>query len=149
MKPLRTWVLIADGARAHILENSGAEHALALVDGMSFTSDHSATHELVDDALGRSGSAQGNVRSAGESRSDPHRNLKAKFAKQLSDVLALELSRGSFHRLIVVAPPATLGDLRSDMADAVKAVTAGELHLDLTKTPVHEVASHLGNLLTI
>ena len=149
MKPLRTWVLIADGARAHILENTGAEHSLVLVEGMSFTSDHSATHDLVEDGLGRSFSSQGDGRSAIEPRSDPHRNLKAKFAKQLADVLALELSRGSFHRLIVVAPPTTLGDLRSDMADAVKAVTAGELHLDLTKTPVHEVASHLGNLLTI
>jgi len=147
MKPLRTWVLIADGAHAHILENSGPAHSLVSVDGMHFAADHAATHDLVEDRQGRSFSSHGDGRPAIEARSDPHRDLKAKFAKHLADLLSKALAQGAFHRLIIVAPPVTLGDLRADFSDPVKAVIVGELHHDLTKTPIHEVAGHLGNLL--
>ena len=33
MKPTRTWVLIADGARARILENDGPNHGLTAIEG--------------------------------------------------------------------------------------------------------------------
>jgi hypothetical protein len=37
MKPTRTWVLIADGARARILENDGPNHGLTAIEGSNST----------------------------------------------------------------------------------------------------------------
>jgi len=71
MKPTRTWVLIADGARARVLVNDGPGRGLAEVDGLEFSADHSATHDLVSDREGRSYSSHGQGRSAIDSRSDP------------------------------------------------------------------------------
>jgi protein required for attachment to host cells len=147
MKPLRTWVLIADGAKARILENRGPGDSLIEVDGLEFAADHAATHDLVADRQGRSFSSHGSGRSAIESRSDPHRELKAAFARHLAVVLARNLSDGRYHRLIVVAPPATMGDLRDEISGPVRAAIVGEVTRDLTKTPNHEVAAHLKDVL--
>ena len=36
MKPTRTWIVIADGSRAHILLNEGADKGLSFVPGSDF-----------------------------------------------------------------------------------------------------------------
>ncbi len=159
MKPLRTWALIADGARARILENNGpihgdphhgspghgvTQHDWMPVDGLVFQGDHSATHDLVTDRQGRSFSSAGSGRSALESQTDPHRQQKTRFANHLAEVLAKQLQYGAYHRLIIAAPPATLGDLRSAISDKVRAVVVAEFAHDLTKIPNHQIASHLG-----
>ena len=143
MKALRTWILIADGARARILENNGPEHGLIAVEGMEFTSDHAATHDLVTDKAGRSFSSQGPGRSAIEARTDPHRDLKTKFAHHLAGILASELELGRYFRLVLVASPVTLGDLRRAISDKVRGTIVGEIAHDLTKTPNSEIAGHL------
>jgi protein required for attachment to host cells len=143
MKPIRTWVLIADGARARILENDGPGRGLKAVDGMVFRGDHSATHDLVSDREGRSQSSHGPGRSAIEAHSDPHRELKVKFARHLADILDREFDAKSFDRVILVAPPATLGDLRSQLSQKVQTKITGEVAQDLTKTPNSEVGEHL------
>lgn len=147
MTPLKTWVLIADGARARILVNRGPGRSLIPVDGLEFAADHSATHDLVADRQGRSFSSHGPGRSAIEARSDPHRDLKSSFARHLADVLARDLEDGQYHRLILVAAPATMGDLRGAISDKVRGAVVGEVALDLTKTPNSEVASHLKDVL--
>ena len=147
MKPIRTWVLIADGARARILENDGPGHGLIAMKELVFSGDHSATHDLVSDREGRSFSSHGPGRSAIDSRSDPHRELKTKFAHQLADMLARAVEQNSYDRLIIVASPDTLGDLRAAITDRVRAKVAGEVPHDLTKIPNGEVAEHLKHVL--
>lgn len=158
MKPLKTWALIADGARARILQNNGpvhggqghgeeghglASHEWMPVDGLVFHGDHSATHDLMSDRQGRSFSSTGSRRSALEPETDPHRQQKAIFASQLANVLAEQLQAGAYHRLIIAAAPVTLGDLRNAISDKVRATVIAEFAHDLTKIPNHEIASHL------
>lgn len=158
MKLLRTWALIADGARARVLENHGSSHGdlppvspghgqshndWLPVEGLVFHGDHSATHDLVTDRQGRSFNSVGTGRSAIESKTDPHRDQKTKFASHLAAMLAEQLANGAYHRLIIAAPPATLGDLRRAISDRVRETVIAEFAHDLTKTPNHEIASHL------
>ena len=149
MKPMRTLVLIADGARARILENLGPGHGLTAVDGMVFHGDHSATHDLVSDREGRSFSSHGPGRSAYEPHTDPHRGLKTKFAHQLAETLARELEHKNYDRLIIVAAPGTLGDLRTALSAQVRAKVVGEIAQDLTKIPNGEVGGHLKDVLSV
>jgi protein required for attachment to host cells len=149
MKPTRTWVLIADGARARILENDGPGHGLKAVDGLTFSTDHAATHDLVSDRQGRSFSSHGPGRSAIEPHSDPHRDLKAKFAHHLADVLAQRLEQHAYDRLVMVATPVTLGDLRAALSGPVRATIVGEVAQDLTKLPNDDVAPHIKHVLLV
>ena len=149
MKPTRTWVLIADGARARILQQLGPGRDLTAIDGMVFHGDHAATHDLVSDREGRSFSSHGSGRSAYEPHADPHRDLKTKFAHQLAEVLAHGLKHNAYDRLVIVAAPATLGDLRTAISEHVRAKIVGELAQDLTNTPNGEVATHLRDVLSI
>ncbi len=55
----------------------------------------------------------------------------------------------TFDRVILVAPPATLGDLREALSDHVRAAVYAELDKDLTKTPVAELPQHLGAVLAV
>ncbi|HZT46577.1 MAG TPA: host attachment protein [Hyphomicrobiaceae bacterium] len=149
MKPTRTWVLIADGARARILENDGPGRGLKPVEGCAFSGEHGATHEIMTDRTGRAFASVGAQRSAIEARSDPHRELKKRFANQLAEVLAGKLQQKAYDRLVIVAAPSTLGDLRTALSDQVRATVTAEVPKDLTKTPDPEVAGHLEDVLRV
>jgi protein required for attachment to host cells len=149
MKPIRTWVLIADGARARVLENQGPGRGLHAVPGMTFAAEHGATHDLVDDREGRTFSSTSHSRSAIDARKDPHRVLKSDFAKALAEVLAEAEAQKAFDRLVLVAPPVMLGDLRHAVSDHVKARLAGELAQDLTKMPNADVPRHLESVMSL
>jgi protein required for attachment to host cells len=149
MKPTRTWVLIADGARARVLENDGPGHGLHAVDGLDFRGDHSATHDLVTDQQGRSFSSHGPGRSAIAPHSDPHRDLKKTFAHHLADVLMQGHEQKSYDRLVIVATPVTLGDLRAAISDHVRDKIVGEVAQDLTKSPNGEIAEHIKGVLLV
>jgi protein required for attachment to host cells len=152
MKPTTTWILIADGAHARLFSNSGPGKGIEAVEGGVMEGDHRPDSELVRDGLGRSfessGSA-GDMRHAIEPRTDPHRELKRDFAKHLGKVLAQGLANRSYDRLVIVAPPKALGDLRDALSEPVKHAVYAELDKDLVKTPTAELPSHLGSVMAI
>ena len=149
MKPVRTWIVIADAARARVLLNDGPGRGLTPVEGHVFGADHAATRDIVSDRQGRSFSSSSPRRSSIESHSDPHRNLKKEMAAQLANMLAAELNANAYDRLVIVAPPTALGDLRASLSDRVRAKVVGEAALDLTKTPNPDVGKHIEHLLAL
>ncbi len=78
-----------------------------------------------------------------EPRTDPREQMKRGYLEMLADQLDEKLQAGAFDRLVVVAPPQALGMLRGAFSDRVKGAVSGELAKDLTKTPNHELGSHL------
>src|SRR5262252_1644572 len=130
MKPTRTWILIADGAHARILQNAGPGKGLQALDG-----DHAATHELMTDRTGRAFSSTGPARSAIEPHSDPHRQLKRNFVHRLADALGDGWRDRAYDRLVLVAAPSALGDLRAALSPEVRTAVVAEDPKDLTKTP--------------
>ena len=55
----------------------------------------------------------------------------------------------AYDRLVLVAPPTALGDLREALSDPVRSLVRAELDKDLTKIPVAELPSHLGAVLPV
>jgi protein required for attachment to host cells len=145
MKRKRTWVLIADGGHAKVFQSEGRGSELAPVEGMVFAADLPANRDILTDRPGRAFESQGRARHAKENPSDPHRELKRAFAKKLAGILEAGLVEKRFDRLVVVAPPATLGDLRDALPKRVHGKVVAE-H-DLVKTPHGELAGHLEDLL--
>lgn len=146
MKPVRTWILIADAGRARVLENLGPGKGATPVDGLaSVSSLPSSTNEIVADRQGRSFESSSATRHPMEPRTDPRQQLKRNYLELLADQLDDRLRAGAFDRLVVVAPPPALGVLRSAFTAHVKAVVSAEVAKDLTKTPDHELPDHLGD----
>lgn len=149
MKPTTTWILIADGARARVFANRGPGKGIEAVAGAQFDADHRPDREIMRDKPGRTFESVGETRHAIAPHHDPHRELKRDFSTSLAHMLDEKLAQKSFDRLILVAPPATLGDLRAALSDHVKAVIYAELDKDLTKTPEQELPEHLGAVLAV
>jgi protein required for attachment to host cells len=143
MRQKRTWILVADGARARVLRSAGRDRHLEAVEGLELAADHARTHELMTDRLGRVVEAHGKARHAVEPKSDPHRELKRSFAAKLAAILDERLQQGAYHRLVLVAPPKMLGDLRAALSPAVRHAVAAELAKDLTQVTMRDIPDHL------
>jgi protein required for attachment to host cells len=148
MKPTTTWILIADGARGRLFANRGPGKGLELLDE-NLDADHRATHDIVDDRLGRTYESAGESRHAISPRHDPHRELKRDFAVRLAKMLDQRWMEHAYDRLVLVAPPSALGDLREALSDHVRGLVRAELDKDLTKTPVAELPGHLAAVLAV
>ncbi len=149
MKPTRTWILIADGARGKVLLHEGPGRGLRALEGLDFSEDVPPTRDIDADRPGRSFDSHGEGRHAMEPPSDPHRQRKEAFARRLAEVLVQGCRRNDFDQLVVVAPPSALGDLRNALAPEVKARVKAELPKDLTRTDMTELPRHLETVLAV
>ena len=142
-----TYVLIADGARARlfVVEEGTADLKPAL--GQEFIGTNLPSREIASDRPGRSFDSAGSGRHAMEPPTDPHRHAERVFAQEVAAVLENARRKNEFQDLVVVAPPKALGDLRREFSDALRDRVTAELHKDLTKVPVHDLASHLAEIL--
>jgi protein required for attachment to host cells len=143
MKPIRTWVLIADAARARVYETRGKGSGITPVDAMALDAELAPSREIGSDRPGRTFNSVGSVRHAMESPTDPNREQKRRFARRVAEAVEERQAAGSFDRLVVVAPAATMGDLRAVLSEKVKAAVTAEVVADLTNTPVSELPARL------
>jgi len=149
MKPTTTWILIADGARARIFANLGPGKGMTLVEGGVLTTDHVPSRELSSDRPGRTFESANVLRHAIDPAQDPHRELKRAFAVRLAALIEERLAESDFDRLVLVAPPVTLGDLRAALSKPARERVSAELDNDLTNTPVEELPRHLASVLNV
>lgn len=144
-KPLTTWVLVADGAKARLLERIGANDPLTPASSKCFTDPEARTptRDLGADRPGRVRESANTARHAMEPRVDWHRYAKEQFAKSVAGALEEAALSKKYEALILVAPPRALGDLRSALGQHAKALVAGEVAKDLTNLSDHELPPHL------
>jgi protein required for attachment to host cells len=136
------WVVVCDGAKALILENSGDIKIPNLKTVQVFEQKDLSTHELGTDAPGRAFNSVGNMRS-GVEQTDWHDQSERAFLTQLAHHLDGAISSGRTKSVIVVAPPRALGMIRPAYSHALKGAVRIEVDKDFVKMPVHEIEKHL------
>lgn len=146
MRKIVTWVLIANGAQARVLENTGPGKGLKQVEGLDWAIDPLQAQDIVSDKPGR-GFSSGGARSAMEPRTDPVAHREAEFLKSVAATLERHHQKGDFDRLILAAAPIALGDLRKSLSPQIKKTIVGELNKDLTNTPTIQLDQHLDGIL--
>ncbi len=145
-----TWILIADGARARVLAQEKDFAALEpAFEHEEITGSTAQSKEIGSDRPGRSFDSGGQGRHAMEPPTDPQRYAKYEFARELAHRLEDAAHRDRFARLVLIAAPKTLGDLRELLPPPVKARIVAEIDKDLTKVPRHELGRHLGEVLKL
>jgi protein required for attachment to host cells len=147
MKKTVTWVLIADGAQARVLENTGPGKGLKQVEGLDWSIEPLSAQDIVTDKPGRSHSSVGAGRSAIEPKTDPVAYRETEFVKSLAAMLDRQQQQGKFDRLVIAAAPIALGDIRKAMSAGVKKTVIAELNKDLTNLPTAQLDQHLEGIL--
>lgn len=149
MKAKVTWILIADGAHARVLENEGPGKGLSPVKGLRFEQEPLKNQEIVTDREGRSFSSVGSGRSAYEPDISPEDYREQQFVARVAEELDVHHRNGRFDRLIIAADPTSLGTIRGTLSKPVQDVVVAELPKDLTNIPMPKLGSHFEAILAV
>ncbi|NWH07392.1 MAG: host attachment protein [Alphaproteobacteria bacterium] len=136
-------LLIADGRKALILENTGTPDAVRLTVHGETLQDNPPTRELGTDKPGRYPDPTGTGRSAVEG-TDFHQQAEDQFVRDALATFAERAEALNAKALVIVAPPRALATVRAAMPSGVSDRLIGTLDKDLTKHPVGEIARLLG-----
>lgn len=147
MKPVRTWIIVADSARARIFENTGPGKGISELEEHALEVELKPSGDIDADRPGRSFDSAGQGRHAMEPTTDANRQAKKQIVGEIAALLEKSYQRKSYDRLVLVAPPATLGDLRQGLGKTLSGVVYGELAKDLTKLAKDDIVGHLEEIL--
>ena len=142
-----TWVVVADGEKARFLEGEGSLKALDPAPVPDMENENPPTREQGTERPGRTHESAGNpqtgMRHAMAPKVDWHRFEKQKFAHAVADIVNRAAGEKAFDRLVLVAPPETLGNLRPALSKPAQASVTQEIGKDLTNLTVAEVTEYL------
>ena len=136
--PNDAWVLVADGEKALFLRNltDGQDPHLEVV--RKEEQDNPSDRAQSANRPGRMPDTGPGQRSALDD-TDWHELAKERFADELADMLYQRAHRGRFDHIVLVAPPATLGELRDKLHAEVRAKVLHEVPKTLTNHPIREI----------
>lgn len=145
MKPIVTWVVLANARFAKVVAHRGPGKGLAPVRGQTWNSPEANAPK---DKAGVGHSIAGPGMAAVE-QTDPQDISDARFAKTVIDQVAKAHVEKRFDRLILIAGPRILGLLREILDTSLRAVLLGEMPKELSNQPLSAVEIHLGELIAI
>ena len=117
----QTWILVGDGSHARFFQTADASHPWQLVQKM----DREHSREKTD-------------------RNDSHGDLGEQgFARQLVGELEKNRELGTFTRLVLVASPKFLGQLRAELGKPLAACVVNSIDADYTHMPASELPQHV------
>lgn len=133
-----TWVVVADGEKAMFLRNTAGAAAPKLTVERVEQQDNPAQGEQVSDRPGRRADHGLGQRSAME-EPDWHQLAKDRFASELSEILKRMVQRGRIKRMVLIAPPRVLGEMRDQLHATVTATIVAQIPKTLTGHPLPEL----------
>lgn len=134
----RAWVVVADGEKALFLRNEGDVAKPNLEVFRELAEANPPTREQGAAQPGRFGGGGTAHRSALE-ETDWQRIGKERFARQIAERLYKSAHRGDFEKLVIVAPPLVLGELRKEMHKVVAERLIGEVPKTLTNHTIEGI----------
>lgn len=139
--PANAWVVVGDGRKALVLRNRGDEVWPNLqVEHVFQAPPNPPTREQGADKPPR---AIFKGRRSAIEQTDWHELAENRFADEVRGALARAHRQAPISKLIIVAPPRVLGELRKVLTDELKRLIVAEIDKDLTKHPVSEIERHL------
>jgi protein required for attachment to host cells len=136
------WVVVCDGRKALILENTGDRLAPNLRTAEIREHSDVSTHEQGTDSPGRVHASFGTARSSVE-QTDWHDEAERTFLHGLANHLDAAIRAGKTKALIVVAAPRALGMLRHAYTAPIRGALREEVAKDLVRMPTYEIEKRL------
>lgn len=139
----RTWVLVADSAKARAVRWAGQIAPIKSVERFDLHYQHQHGRDMMSDRPGRTYELHGTTRHAIEPHTDPTREAERRFADAVVEELKGRFAKHEFDRLVLVAGPTMLGDLRAALPAELQKVVHAELRKDLTHLTNDQLKEHL------
>jgi len=146
-----TRIVVADQAEARFYDAIGFAHPLRFVGSLSNPTAHLRAQDLASDRPGRvfkGSSSPGRRRGASLRHSTggehtPLRHAAHVFAQRIAAELERERRAGRFGRLVLIAAPAILGELRAALTPAVRPCVVSTVVKDVVHRRTSELRRYL------
>jgi protein required for attachment to host cells len=143
------WILVAHRGGARVFENKGPGKGLNLLHDIPHPEGRLKNKDIGADKPGRSFDSSGQGRHALSSEQEPTAHVAEQFAKQLSSLLEEGRNRQRYGKLVLVAEPRFLGNLRAVLSPPTAALVSATVDKDLGGVEPHDMPKHLGNILRL
>jgi protein required for attachment to host cells len=148
MNPI-TWIIVADSTKAKIFSTFKARllnektdaNALTLVSEHTHPESRKRDQDLVSDKMGNFAG------STFTEATDPKRHENEVFAKEISKLLSHAHNEHTYRDLILIAPPAFMGMLNTNLSHEVKKLITNTIEKDYTHCTLKELTDHLNHYL--
>ena len=137
-----TWILVADSTRTRIFTADTPSSPLEEIEDFSHTEGRLHDREMTSDLPGKIKSVGGGGH-AFEQPTDPKKHETDIFAHHVAQYLEEANNAGRFEQLLIIAAPAFLGFLRSNLSEQVKKRVCFELDKDITLLSATDIRQHL------
>lgn len=143
-----TWIVVMDSSVANFYRMHRDASGTARIDEVADAMEshlHHHSRDLKSDQPGRGfESGDSATRHAMEPRHDYHKLEKHDFVRAVAGALKSAHDAQKFERLVLVAPARSIGELRSELADAVRKTVWREIEKDLVKLNDHDLWIRIG-----
>lgn len=137
-----TWVVVADGTRARFF-NRHRNRKLEEFDTLLSPEHRLHEGDLVSDRDGRSYDADGAGRHGVGSRGSAKDHEMGIFARRLAARLEEGRHTGQLERLVLIAPPRFLGQLRNHLTESSAGLVALTIDKELTTLTADKIEHHV------
>lgn len=137
-----TWVVVADGTRARLF-NRHRNRQLEEFDVLLSPEHRLHEGDLVSDRDGRASDSNGFAGHAMGNKNATKNHEMTLFARRLASRLEQGRTAGELERLVLVAPPRFLGQLRSQLSDHSAGLVALTIDKELTTLSAERLQDHL------
>lgn len=143
------WIVVGDAVRARLFEIAGPEQPLTEFRDLVHPEGRAREQDLLTDRPGRVMQAHRGPhpghgsRSSMEPGTPPKEVERQRFARQIAEELQAGLDAHSYGRLVLVANPSFLGELREALSPRVTQHISASIHKDYTSLKSNELELHL------
>ena len=122
--PTDTYVAVADGEKLHLFRNTGTESEMKLT---------AASEQDVETVSGAGGSTSSSA------NPDDSSVEEAGFATGIVDILNKRVLANKFSKIVIIAAPKTLGEMRKHYHKKLEEALVGEIAKDLTGHSIADI----------
>ncbi len=163
-KPV-TWILVADGSKARVYTRQKVrsvvpvtgdprckhyketqEYDLLPLYGMKWKAESVKDYDMTNRGHPRERSKSHQYAARSQSSSDIGRDLKLRFMKTLAEEIETHRKDKLFDRLVLIAPPKLLKELKKHLCHYTLELVAAELPKEMTNCRKHDLTTQLRKL---
>jgi len=135
---MKHWIVVAD---AHVGRIYATDELVERLDLVEELKEHG--HRVVHGSGGAPTHVPGAGRGAGQAHGDPHKLGEEKFARAVADALDEGARRHAYERMVLIAPPVFLGQVRAELAAQAKGRLVASVHHDWTQLGLNDLRSRV------
>lgn len=141
-------IVVADSARARIFTADSAHSPLNEIETMAHPEGRMHEQGMVSDMPGKDSGKGGGGDHAFQEKIEPKEQEMIEFAKRVADYLDDTRKANKLNKLLLVAAPAFLGELRTHLSNETSEKIVFELDKNLAQHSIEDIRQHLSKFLT-